>query len=164
MELTPREVEATPARKGPRRGRWAYLLVATIVAVLGFVVVQGLSNATVFFYNADEAVAERDDLGDRRFRLQGEVVDGSIESRGDRVAFVVAHNGTEVDVIHFGDPPELFQPGIPVVLEGSWSASDPETFDSDRILVKHSSEYVADNPDRVDEYEEEEPAGSPDAP
>ena len=49
-------------------------------------------------------------------------------------------------VVHQGDPPELFQAGLPVVLEGRWQG---DVFASDRILVKHSEEYKASNPDRV---------------
>ncbi len=54
---------------------------------------------------------------------------------------------------HDGDPPELFQPGIPVVLQGSWAPTGNE-FLSDRILVKHSEEYEADNGDRIDDAED----------
>jgi cytochrome c-type biogenesis protein CcmE len=154
MELTPRQVPTASAPNRRRKGKFAYAAIAVVLVALGFVVFQGLSNATVFFYNADEAVAQRADTGDRRFRLQGEVVDGSIVSEGERVRFVVAYNGVEVPVDHFGDPPELFQEGIPVVLEGHWSDTEADTFASDRILVKHSSEYVEDNPVRVEDYDE----------
>src|SRR3546814_14058722 len=81
---------------------------------------QGLNNATVFFRNVDEAVEQRDDLGDRRFRLQGSVVAGSVEADGSSVRFAVEYGGVQTDVVHAGDPPELFQPAIPVVLEGRW--------------------------------------------
>jgi cytochrome c-type biogenesis protein CcmE len=53
-----------------------------------------------------------------------------------------------VHVQHQGDPPELFQAQVPVVLEGHWSA-DGSFFASDRILVKHTEEYKASNPDHV---------------
>jgi cytochrome c-type biogenesis protein CcmE len=49
-------------------------------------------------------------------------------------------------VSHQGDPPELFKPGIPVVLEGRFQGA---TFASDRIMVKHSEDYVAKHPSRV---------------
>ena len=39
------------------------------------------------------------------------------------VTFTVKFNGVEVPVHHEGDPPELFEPGIPVVLEGRWASS-----------------------------------------
>ena len=163
MELTPREVEASGGSGHRRGGKLVYLAVAVVLIGAGFVVVRGLSDATVYFYNADDAVDQRDDLGDRRFRLQGAVVEGSVASTGEQVEFAVVHDGVEVDVEHFGDPPELFQEGIPVVLEGRWSEADPDTFASDRILVKHSSEYVEDNPNRVEDYDEV-PAGPSDTP
>lgn len=162
MELTPREVEAAPDRPG--RSRLTYLAITVVVLALGFVVVQGLSNATTFFYNADEAVERRADTGDRRFRLQGAVVEGSVSSVAEEVSFQVAHAGVVVDVRHVGDPPELFQEGIPVVLEGRWSEADPTVFASDRILVKHSEEYVEDNGERVDTYVGQDGSSETDAP
>src|SRR3546814_11864643 len=71
--------------------------------------------------NADEGVERREELGDRRFRLQGTVLGDTISSSEDGVEFTVAFNGARVDVRHDGGPPELLQPGIPVVLEGRWS-------------------------------------------
>ena len=61
--------------------------------------------------------------------------------------FDISFNNVTVHVVHQGDPPELFQAGLPVVLEGRWQG---DVFASDRILVKHSEEYKASNPDRVD--------------
>ncbi len=127
-----------------RRRLW--LAGTVVLAALGFLVFQGLGNATVYFRTADEAVAQRSSLGTRRFRLEGTVVSGSVaESRGD-VAFRVANNGVEVPVVHRGDPPEMFRADVPVVLEGHFHGNG---FASDRILVKHSENYEADHPERV---------------
>ena len=134
----------TTTGTGSRRRLW--LAGGVVVAALGLLVVQGLGNATLYFRTADEAVAQRDSLGDRRFRIQGDVVAGTISQVGNDVSFTLAKNGVEVPVRHRGDPPELFQPGIPVVLEGRF---DGPRFDSDRILVKHSETYTAENPERV---------------
>ena len=144
MDLTPRTVDA-PARTRRRGSPIAVVVLVVLVLAAGFVLVRGLRDATVFFYRADEAVARRDELGERRFRLQGTVLEGVARS-GEAVRFAVEANGVAVDVDHQGDPPELFEPGIPVVLEGHWEG---DRFASDRILVKHSSEYKAENPDRV---------------
>jgi len=148
VELTP--VSTPPAR---RRRPLAYVVLALVVVALGIVVYQALSSASLYFYNADEAIAKQEELGDKRFRLQGTVLGDSIdvdESR-DTVDFTVAYNGARVDVHHDGSPPELFEAGIPVVLEGRWRDG---VFASDRMLVKHSEVYVADNPDRVKGYDE----------
>ncbi|MGH9265349.1 MAG: cytochrome c maturation protein CcmE [Acidimicrobiales bacterium] len=119
---------------------------AVVLGALGFLVFQGLGNATLYFRTADEAVAQRAELGDRRFRIEGDVVDGSVRQIGNDVTFILTKNAVEVPVRHKGDPPELFRPGIPVVLEGRFQG---DHFSSDRIMVRHSETYVAENPDRV---------------
>lgn len=129
---------------------------AVIAVAIGFLVFQGLGSATLYFYQADEAVARKHDLGDKRFRLEGVVVRDSVEQGADGVAFTVAENGATVDVVHQGDPPELFQPDIPVVLEGRWEG---DHFSSDRIMVRHSEEYKAENPDRLADVEADATAG-----
>ena len=127
-----------------RRRLWIAGLV--VLGALGFLVYQGLGNATLYFRTADEAVAQRAELGDRRFRIEGDVVDGTVRQVGDDVSFTLTKNGVEVPVRHAGDPPELFRPGIPVVLEGRFQG---EHFSSDRIMVRHSETYVAKHPERV---------------
>jgi cytochrome c-type biogenesis protein CcmE len=142
-------VPAAPrVRPRSRNARRLWIAGAFIVIVLGFLVFRGLGNATLYFRTADEAVAKRDQLGTRRFRIEGTVVQGSVRERGDALDFRIESKGTVVDVVHRGNQPGLFKPGIPVVLEGRF-AGRGETFNSDRILVKHSETYVAKNPGRV---------------
>jgi cytochrome c-type biogenesis protein CcmE len=129
--------------------RRAWIAGVVIVGALAFLVFQGLGNATVFFKTADEAVSEKNDLGDRRFRIEGMVVADSVKQQGNDVAFQIAGSTAKVDVVHQGDPPELFRAGIPVVLEGRWAGAH---YASDRIMVKHTEDYRVDNPDRVKDY------------
>ena len=154
MELTPRTAPGPSGGRPPRRRRrpWAYGVLALVVVGLAVVVYQGLTSASLYFYNADEAVAQRTDLGEKRFRLQGTVLGDSIDPTDQGVDFTVAYNGVDVAVHHAGDPPELFQPGIPVVVEGRWDASG-DFFRSDTIRVKHSEQYEADNKGRLDDAE-----------
>ena len=78
---------------------------------------------------------------------------GSILKSGKDTRFTIEQNGVDVAITHQGDPPELFQPNIPVVLEGHFtSATGPVVFESDRILVKHTNQYRQKNPDRVSKY------------
>ena len=119
---------------------------AVVLAALGFLVFRGLGNATLYFRTADEAVAQREELGERRFRIEGTVVDGSVSSADGLVSFRIAGDREQVPIVHRGDPPELFKPGIPVVLEGRFQ---DDGFASDRMLVKHTESYVADHPERV---------------
>ena len=124
------------------------VVVALVCGALAFLVLQGLGNATTYFRNADEAVAQRRQLGDDRFRLQGTVVPGSVRQAGDEVEFRVEYHCQSVGVRHRGDPPELFADGIPVVLEGAF-APGSDTYASDRIFVRHTSEYRTEEADRL---------------
>jgi cytochrome c-type biogenesis protein CcmE len=143
--LDVREAPAPPKRTSAVR-------VIVVLALLGgalALLVSNLSESTTYFKTADEAVAEKSELGDRRFRVEGAVVTGSVRDVGDAVEFEIISAGEVVPVVHQGDPPELFKPGIPVVLEGRW---DGDVYASDRIMVKHTTEYREQNPDRVDDY------------
>ncbi|HUP85325.1 MAG TPA: cytochrome c maturation protein CcmE [Acidimicrobiales bacterium] len=148
MTATAPAPRVRPAAPAATKWRVAAVLVV-IAAAIGFLVFKGLGDATVYFRTADEAVAEKSELGDHRFRVEGAVVTDSVHETDGGVRFDIISAGVVVPVLHRGDPPELFKPGIPVVLEGHW---DGDVYASDRIMVKHTSEYREKNPDRVDEY------------
>ena len=143
-----------PDRFAGRSRRWiAALVTLAVVAGVALLIANLLGDAALFFYNADEAVERRDELAAQRFRLQGTPLsDPEHAFVDDRpvLAFPVGFNGAVVDVVHTGDPPDLFQPGVPVVLEGAWQqgpgagpavAADGWHFASDRMLVKHDNDY-----------------------
>ena len=162
MDLTPRhEIDGTEdlRRVVHRRRRWLISAFAVLlIAVLGFVTVQGLRNATLFFRNVDEAIDQRVELGNSRFRIQGRVIPSSVEGEAGVTTFEIVHECAVAAVRHTGDPPELFEsPWIPVVLEGRWvrgesntvAGADSHYFRSDRMLVKHTNEYASANERRV---------------
>jgi cytochrome c-type biogenesis protein CcmE len=142
MDVTPRDPVEGPKRR--RKNPAMYGALVLIVVAIGFVLFQGLNNAALYYRNADEAVHDKSSLGTRRFRVQGTVLPFDTSVRP--VQFDIEFNGVKIHVRHDGDPPELFQAGLPVVLEGHWSG-DGTYFASDRILVKHSADYKAENPE-----------------
>jgi cytochrome c-type biogenesis protein CcmE len=129
-----------------KRGTIAACVV--IIAVLGFVVVRGLGNATVYFRTADEAIAHRQEIGDKRFRIEGMVAQGSLRQDGANTDFDITSKGTTVAVDNNAQTQGIFREGIPVVLEGKFQHGT-NTFVSDRIMVKHDSNYTEEHPDRV---------------
>lgn len=124
--------------------RRATIAIAVIVLALGFLVFRGLSDAAVYFKTVDEAVEQKAALGHDRFRIEGTVVDEPQDGR-----FRIKGERHETSVVHTGDVPQLFEVGIPVVLEGRWG---DDHFASDHIMVRHTSEYREKNPERVDDY------------
>jgi cytochrome c-type biogenesis protein CcmE len=124
--------------KGRTIGAVAVCGVAVVATVVLGVV---LSKNVVYFRTVSEAVEERaGGGGDGRLRLAGEVVPGSITETARGVQFEVTDGEATAEVVHRGDPPDLFKDGAPVVCEGRWS--DGDAFASDRILIKHGSEYA----------------------
>ncbi|MGH9301040.1 MAG: cytochrome c maturation protein CcmE, partial [Acidimicrobiales bacterium] len=115
---------------------------------LGFLVYQGLGNAVVYFKTASEAQAARSSLGTRDFRVEGTVVRGTVREVGNSVDFSIAQGGATITVVNQGSPPQLFQPCIPVVLEGHFE-SGTSTFFSNQIMVKHGPVYSAKHPGRL---------------
>lgn len=161
LDLRPRtgpaDTERAARRERNRRRPAVWATLAVVVAGIGFAGYKMLDSATLFFYNADEAVERRDDLGERRFRIQGEVQDDVVAGDGT-TAFSITEADVTVEVISSAAAPsDLFEPGIPVVLEGRFEEGST-TFLADNILVKHSEEYEADNgedPERRDAVPED---------
>ena len=126
------------------------IILALVLGACAFLLVKGLGDATVFFKNADEvsSPAQRASIGTKRFRLQGTVVPATVKTVGDSVTFDVEYHCKVVHVRHEGDPPELFKPGIPDVLEGAYPKGS-DVYDSDKIFVRHTSEYRVKEGDRL---------------
>jgi cytochrome c-type biogenesis protein CcmE len=122
--------------------------MGALALVAAFVLYQALTSARVFFLNVDEAVAQRAELGDDTFKIQGTVTTEPTADSDGALLFTIAFGGAEADVRHIGDEPSsLFRVGEPVVADGHWEG---DVFVSSLLAVKHSEEYIEDNGDRVD--------------
>ena len=151
LDLTPRNPKAKKPLGARSYKNW--IIVSVLGLAGGFILFQALTNARVFFYNVDEAVAQREDIGDGTFRMQGEVLGRSAED-SEEFLFVVGFGGQEAAVRHVGpEPTDLFECGQNVVVEGRWA---DDVFESKQILVKHSEDYKEEYSERLTESEAEE--------
>jgi cytochrome c-type biogenesis protein CcmE len=139
---------ADSAEKRPARtGRWRlWGVAAVLVGAFAFLLVEGLGSSLNYFETVDQALAHRSTLGTQTFRLEGVVVPGTVHRIAGGVAFVAAGTTHRVDVVNHGNPPQLFQPDIPVVVVGHFSGS---SFVSDQLIVDHTAQYVQAHPNRV---------------
>jgi cytochrome c-type biogenesis protein CcmE len=149
VDLSPRQTTATATPPPPRRrNRRAIVLLVVVLVAGGIVVTKFLTSAIDFYCNVDEVGHKSGCETGRRLRIQGTVEEGTVEKVGAVTTFVIAFEGASMDVRYQGDPGGLFQECIPVVVHGK---VDPEgVFEGDKLEVKHSNDYVADNPDRFD--------------
>jgi cytochrome c-type biogenesis protein CcmE len=135
---------------GARRTRRRLVVVAVVlVAALVFLLVEGLGSSLDYFETVGQALAQQHTLGTRTFRLEGTVVPGSVRRTEVGADFVVSGQGRHIAVANTGSPPQLFQPGIPVVVVGHFASPGSQDFVSDQIMVKHSADYIAAHPGRV---------------
>lgn len=161
MDLSPREVVAT-APRGRKKPWFAYAVLALVLVAGGVVVAKFLTSALDYYCNVDE-IGERDgcDAG-RRLRVQGTVDRGTVETVNGLTTFTISFAGVTMPVRYQGQPGGIFEECQPVVVHGELVDG---TFRGDRVEVKHSNEYEAENADRLgeDQAAEESATCSPPA-
>ncbi len=126
--------------------RYRLLVVAGLglVAVLaGFLLFGNLNRNLVYYFTPSEAIAKHATFPDgHRFQLGGYVRPGSVVHDPGDVRFVVASSAaatsSAIQVVYTGPLAQLFQPGIGVVLDGSWRSG---RFAADTMMVKHDANY-----------------------
>lgn len=124
-----------------KKKRTIALLVVLVISI-GALVFVGLRGNVIYYYDVTQAVAKAKSQGTDRFRIAGSVRIGSVVKKNGTVEFIVTDGGTDVKVIHRGDPPQMFKDSAPVVCEGHWKkGAEGKIFESDRILIKHGNEY-----------------------
>jgi cytochrome c-type biogenesis protein CcmE len=140
---SPTESLLYPRRRqslGTRRQRIVAAVI--IVGALGFLIERGLSNAINYYLTANQAVAQRAQLGDKDFRIQGTVLPG-VHQVGTTLEFAITSHNVDVKVVSKGAPGQLFKVGMPVVLDGHWQGNVYSSFE---IMVQHGSTYVEAHP------------------
>jgi cytochrome c-type biogenesis protein CcmE len=127
-----------------RRRAWVAVGACGLAIVAIVVLAVMLSENVVYFRTVSEAVTQRTSTGNARFRMAGKVVPDTLVETKHGVRFDLSDGKKTATVAFTGDPPALFKAGAPVVCEGHWSGS---AFTSDRILIRHGSDYT---PPKVD--------------
>lgn len=125
-----------------RRYRAFLIPAAGLLAVLIGFLVFNIRDDLVYYKTPEEVLADTSITTAERFRLGGQVVPGTIEESGERVAFSVTDGRQTIAVSHEGAPQQLFQEGIGVVVEGTW---DGAVFHSDSMIIKHDEQYRTDD-------------------
>lgn len=119
--------------------RFVIIGAVGVVALVVTLMVTSLSSGLTYYFYPSEAVSQRADFPDgARFRLAGQVVDGSIEGDGRVTSFVVTDGAVDVSVDLEGRVPPLFADGVPVLVEGTWQG---DRFLAHEALIRHDENY-----------------------
>lgn len=123
-------------------------MFALVLVAGGVIVTQFLRSAVDYYCNVDEIGARDGCEAGRRLRVQGTVDRGTVATADGVTTFTISFGGDTLPVRYQGQPGGIFEECQPVVVHGELVAG---TFQGDRVEVKHSNEYEAENADRLAE-------------
>ncbi len=117
------------------------IVIVSALAWLGFV---GFQESKAYYITVDEYHSLKGEIGDKTFRLAGDVVAGSIDRAGSQMEFVIGSSETTIPVRYVGTEiiPDTFTDGSKALVEGT-IASDG-TFQARHIEAKCASKYEAE--------------------
>ncbi len=120
-------------------------LVAILVVATGAISVLAVSAAgsSLSYYVTPDEFAKQIDVHDKRWRVGGRVVEGTIvEENGRPVSFAIqSEDGLQqMDISYDGIKPNLFGPRAFVIVEGV--ADSPGHLRASSVIIKHESEFL----------------------
>ena len=126
------------------RKRQRLILVVVALVLLGGasgLVLSALSDSVAFFVTPSDIATGKVDA-DKRIRLGGLVVDGSVQrGTGDSVVqFRLTDRAHEVPVRYQGILPDLFREGQGIVAQGV--LGEDGVFTASEVLAKHDENYM----------------------
>jgi cytochrome c-type biogenesis protein CcmE len=126
--------------RGKKIGMIASL--ALVASALGYLALGNFGQNLVYFFTPSEVTAFAPDRYNKKVRVGGMVVKGSIKSRTETVGmtFALTDGASTIPVTFEGIPPDLFKEGQGAVVEGVWTPA--REFHSTMIMAKHSEDYM----------------------
>lgn len=114
---------------------------AVIVFILGYLGFVGFQESKAYFYTVSELYASPAKFQDRRLKVEGDVVPGTIAREGQAVRFVITHENQTLPVNYIGtDPlPDTFRDHSTAVVDGKLEANG--TFTAHKLQAKCASKY-----------------------
>lgn len=130
--------ETLPRRRGGKRLQLAVVALVVLAAV-GYLVYSGF-RTNVYYQTVSELQAGAG-AGGKHVRVAGNVVDGSVvrEEGTAVIRFSIADAGGVLPVSYQGAVPDIFGPGIEVVVEGKYTLG--AGFAADTMLAKCPSKF-----------------------
>ncbi|HZU69204.1 MAG TPA: cytochrome c maturation protein CcmE [Ktedonobacteraceae bacterium] len=139
------EERPSPSRK--RRRRWPISFVIGGLVILGAVVylIYANTQANAMYYMTVSELHHCTICTTQSVRVAGTVQKGTVVHNGTQIRFVISDtNGQSLPVVYSGIVPDIFAPGIQVVVEGHYTGQGP--FQAQTLLAKCPSKFTAATP------------------
>jgi len=111
--------------------------VGAVLALAASLVLVALEDTVVYFYGPTDLKSKP--LDDRRIRVGGLVVEGSVDIDGIDARFDVSDGKNDVTIMYRGILPDLFREGQGIIAEGVFNG---QNFMADTVLAKHDETYM----------------------
>lgn len=115
------------------------LIILITVSLAAFLALRGFQQSVSYYRTPTQVLMETDHA--RRLRVGGMVETGSVVHGDDMsVRFRLTDTENTIDVLYYGQLPDLFREGQGVVVEGYVDAQ--YTLKADLLLAKHDEKYM----------------------
>ena len=142
----PQEEGEKPSRR--RRKRLPISFILGGLAILGAVIylIYANTQANAAFYLTVSELKSCTTCAAQSIRVAGVVQAGSVvnNEQNQQISFVIADSGKSLPVVYSGIVPDIFGPGITVVVEGHYTGTGP--FQAQTLLTKCPSKFQAATP------------------
>lgn len=134
------------------------LLSAIILGTLGWLAFTGASENQSYFKSIPELYAMGDKAREKRIRVGGDVVPGSIKREGRDVHFAMSWEGKTLNVVYNGTQPlpDTFKDGSQALADGRLGQDG--VFHANGVQAKCASKYEAKAPKMKQSHEASTPS------
>jgi len=117
-----------------------YISLGVVVIALFCLIFLGFNKDTMVYYVTIEEL-EAAPVYDKRIRVVGNVVDGSIQTNLNslKMQFTIAQDDRRIPITYTGVVPDTFKEGAEVVAEGRYYTD--RTFEAETVMAKCPSKY-----------------------
>ncbi len=129
------------------KGRSKAVLFSGLLLVASFIylVFLGMKEGGMYYLEVSELYGRLDELGQRKVRVNGEMIPESLKYGPDRLTLTFSmkdvKGGERLEVLYRGTPPDLIdQEGVTIVAEGVYNRRTG-VFEAGKLLVKCPSKY-----------------------
>ena len=121
------------------------MAMVVVLSALAYLIYVGIQTGTMYFLSVSEFTAQRLQIGDKKIRINGNVLPGSVKFNMSSLdlSFTLQDETTKetLDVKYRGPKPDLIeQAGVSLVAEGSYDSNE-KVFAAHNLLVKCPSKY-----------------------
>ena len=127
-----------------RKKRLYSILFVFLFSISGVSLILYSLNSNLDFFFTPTELKNNDIPPEKRIKIGGMVLEGSVERNGSEISFVITDYENSIQVIFEGIVPDLFQEGSGVVALGF---INNRIFYAKEVLAKHDENYMPPNID-----------------